>query len=351
MASEAPAGADPLDDHAVCMADAARRRGIATEVIFATSWPLSRPKRPWLRLNVSADAYYYRSGRVLRSGRDGGLGRTLNGPAHILTRNKQRTKEVLARAGFPVPPGRMFKIGALDQALVYAAEFPGELCVKPNRGGKGDLVFPRLRDADSILEACLAVAGGYEEVLVEASVPGEVWRYFYVHPHIVAVKHSRPACVVGDGMTSVSGLIDLKNAERERRGVVGHFLIPRGPTLAAMLARQGLSLESVVPEGCRVFLQSASNGALGADSISGTQGLHPGYGQQVEAACRAIPGLLVAGIDTVIRNPSQPPSNENFWILEINSSPGVLPYHYPWEGAPQDVCGEIVALLERLAAA
>jgi len=235
MASEEIVRANSLDDHAVCLADAARRRGISTEVVFGTSWPLSRPKRPWLRLSLSAQVFYFRLGRLLRAAQDGGLGRPLNGPAHILTRNKQRTKEVLARAGFPVPPGRMFKIGALDQALLYAAEYSGELCVKPNRGGKGDLVFPRLRDADSILEACLAVAGGYEEVLLEASVPGEVWRYFYVHPNIVGVKYGRPANVIGDGKTALAGLIELKDAERERRCALGHFPIPSGPALTAML--------------------------------------------------------------------------------------------------------------------
>jgi len=352
MASEQDILAGSLDAHAVVMADAAHRRGIDYDIVLGTSWPMSRPKRPWLRLSVGACVFYYRLGRILRAGRDGDLGRHVNGSAATLTRNKQRTKEVLVRAGYPTPPGRLFRIDALDQALLYAAECRGEICVKPNRGGKGDLVFPMLRDADAIYRACLDVAEGYEELLVEASVPGEVWRYFYVHPRVVAVKHSRPASVVGDGGTTVLGLIDGKNAERERRRVIGHFPIPSGPALTAMLARQGLTLESVVPAERLVFLNAASNGALGADSITCVEGgPHPLYVQRIEAACHAIPNLLVGAIDTVIRNPEQPPSDGNFWILEINSSPGVLPYHFPWEGAAQDICGEIIALLECLAAA
>ncbi|MDR3515918.1 MAG: hypothetical protein P4M00_08885 [Azospirillaceae bacterium] len=344
-----------MDGHSLCLREAAHRAGIVTAVSPARLWNDADPLCAGLRLTIGAKNFYYREQRLSWAAADGGPGEPINGTAHALLRNKHRTKAVLAQAGIPVPPGAVFASSDLERALLYAAEMPGEVCVKPNTGSLGDLVFPALRHATEIFDACVAVATCHDELLIERSVSGEVWRFFFVRPAIVGMKLSRPANVVGDGKSTIAALIDAKHSERRRRRVPGHSDIPAGHARDFMLTRQGWDLEAIVPAGRRVFLHPASNGAMGADSITDADALHPGYAEWIRAACAAVPDLLFSAADVVIQDPKAAPAAvptmENFWVLELNASPGVQPFHYPWEGPAQDVCGALIALLCELAAA
>ncbi|WP_029010586.1 hypothetical protein [Azospirillum halopraeferens] len=342
--------------HAWVLREAAERAGIPTRVVAADTWPRKcgtaerNPKAsPWLCLPIGAEVFFFRHHGLSRGGFATGPAAPVNGTAGLITKDKQETGKRLAAAGIPTPPGRVFAAADRAGALLYAAQCRGELCVKPNSGALGDLVFPGLRTAQEIDDAFRMVAAHYDAVLVERSMPGHVWRFFYVEPAVVGVKFSRPASVLGDGISSVAALIDAKHRERAARRVVGHFDIPEGHARTFMLARQGLHLDSVPAAGRRVFLHPTSNGASGADSISRPGAVHPGYRAMMERACAAIPGLKVAALDVMITDPAQPPTAGTVAVLEINAKPGLLPYHYPWEGPPQDVAGAVIGLLQRIA--
>jgi D-alanine-D-alanine ligase-like ATP-grasp enzyme len=158
----------------------------------------------------------------------------------------------------------------------------------------------------------------------------------------VAVKISLPANVVGNGASTIETLIAVKNREREIRAVPGHHPIVIDAGLRATLQAARLSLAFVPAAGRRVLLRRVSNGAVGADSIECAEAIHASYAGQVEAACAAIPGIRICAIDMVILDRQAPATPRNHWILELNSSPGLLPYHYPWQGRPQDIGGAIL---------
>lgn len=343
--------------HAWCLREAAEARGIRTRVVAGDQWPPPGQEAradidaayPWLCLPVGAEVFFFRFQGLSRGSFATGPQAWINGDTRHLLADKQRTKDRLAAVGIPTPPGRSFAAPAIAEALLYAADCSGELCVKPVRGSLGDLVFPALRTAEEIVEACQAVAAVHDGILVERSMPGQLWRFLYVRPAVVGVKHSRPASVLGDGRSTVAELIEAKHRERAERRVVGHFPIPDGHARAFMLERQGLTPDSVVEAGRRVFLHPASNGAVGADSIARPGAIHPSYAEAMLRACEAFPELLTAALDVMIRDPAQPASANGYAVLEINSNPGLLPYHHPWEGPPQDVAGALVELLLRIA--
>ena len=330
-----------LGDHDQCLREAAERMGVATESVAVKG-------QAWLKMRCAERTYFCRDHCLYHADAGGGPGEPLNRTAHAAATDKHRTKAILRLAGIPCPTGEAFPSTALDAALRYAAGLPGEICVKPNRGSLGDLAFPALRTADEVVEACVSVASAYDEILVEESVPGEVWRFFFVHPAVVGAKQGRPASVLGDGVRTIAELIDAKHKERVRRRLPGYSNIPEGHARDFMLARQGLTYGSVIADGRRVALHPASNGAMGGDSLSRPTALHPGYAPMMKRAFAAIPGLLIAAIDSVLVDPALPPTSDNFWVLEINTMPGFLPFHYPWEGPSQDICGAIISLLLRL---
>jgi D-alanine-D-alanine ligase-like ATP-grasp enzyme len=330
-----------LDLHAICLREAARQVGVETEEgLFPRSDGASAR---WLVLRLPVATWYFRMGVIRRDSTPAGRpGAHVNGAAAFVTADKAATKAALSAAGLSVPPGRVFGPDGEYGAIAFAAGLGRAVCVKPNRGRKGILAFPGCGTPDAIASAFGRVARRYDQVLVEESVAGEVIRFFYVRPRAVAVKISVPANVVGDGASSIQTLIEAKNREREVRAVPGHHPIVIDADLRMTLGATGLSLASVPARGRRVLLRLVSNGAVGADSIACADTIHPSYAREVEGACAAIPGVRICAIDMKVLDRRTPATPRNHWILELNSSPGLLPYHHPWEGPPQDISGAIL---------
>lgn len=343
-----------MDIQSQCVARAAIARGVPVSVVHGFRAAARPVRRAWLRLEIGAQAYVYRRGVLLRARPaaepvDGPLGRHINGPAAFVTKDKVVTKTVLAAAGVAVPAGAAFDASEPALAQLYFEALGRPACVKPKDGMKGFMVFPGLRGTAAFRQAFERAGAHFPRIIVEESVTGEVIRYFYVAPRAVAVTLNRPASVLGDGAGSIARLIAAKNRERVRRALPDHLPIAIDDDLRSHLAGQGLSLDSVPAAGERVLLRAVSNGASSADSIACADSTHPSYAAVAEAACRAIPGLVVAAVDMMAADRRRPAAPGNHWVLEVNSSPGVVLYHYPWEGESQDVSGAIVDRLIRAA--
>lgn len=338
-----------VDNHAIFMERSASRRGIKTEYVnlpFSTYY--DEPVK-WLAFQIMDQKFYYRNSMLLFAGLDrwGRLGLHVNGMANLLIRDKHRAKGALRARGFNTPKGQVFRRGDLDRALAAFAGFDGPVCVKPNQSGEGKRVTPLIRNYEQYERAVRGVAADHGKILVEESVGGHLFRFFFVRPSVVAVKLSRPASVVGDGVSPIARLVERKNAWRRQRAVVGHKPILLDDEAADYLRLQGLCLADVPAGGERVFLRGTSNGATGADSIAIPGALHPSYTACIEAACNSIDGLNITTVDAMIRDPQVPEDGGNYWILEMNRNAGVPPYHCPWKGESQDVCGAVLDFLER----
>lgn len=338
-----------LDTHAREVLRVARDRGHACFMV----WLLDRDARRYrLGIRIGGAVFGYRSGALRRLDPNfpAARGVHVNAGAFQTVISKQGTRDYLAERGFPAPEGRVFDAHETDAALAYAEALGWPVCVKPDIGKKGLFVVPGLDDAEAVRAAFTAAAGFHPKVVVERSLVGEVIRFFYVEPRVVGVKISMPPNVIGDGVSDVATLIGRKNAEREVRQLPGHKPIVVNDELHAHLASQGLDLDSVPVAGQRLLLRAVSNGAVGADTIECADAIHPSYSALVEEICRSFPGLRIAALDTIVTDRMLPASAETFAVLEINNSPGVLPYLYPWEGRRQDICLAMIEMLERLAA-
>lgn len=341
---------DCLDDfHSICLRAAAKRRGIAASYEDVPPGRDSLFPSRWLKLPVNGRVFYFARGALMIGGADpwGRLGRHVNEDANLLIRDKHRAKDFLRARGFSVPAGTVFRRADLASALRAFDGFGGPVCVKPNQGQKGEFVFTGIRDRERYEDAVRQVAARHPKILVEESVGGQLIRFFFVRPRVIAAKLSRPASVVGDGVSDVARLIAAKNARRAQRAVPGHVAITIDDGLVDFLAMQGRGLTDVPPASERVFLRGTSNGALGADSIACGSTVHPSYAATIAAACNAVDGLNLTAVDVVIADPAVPARPGNHWILEMNRNPGLTPYHFPWRGEGQDVSGAILDFLSR----
>ncbi|MGV3526478.1 MAG: hypothetical protein ACO1RX_19830 [Candidatus Sericytochromatia bacterium] len=335
------------DPHALVVLRAAQRRGIAVAGQRFYS-PQNGQTKAWLQLNLPQQTFYYRQGRLSPALPNGDLGPHINGPALQITPNKQLTKDCLQAHGLAVPAGQLFGPADAEAALLYFQSRPGPVCLKPNRGSQGRGVFTQISTAESFAQVFALIASRSPEILVEDYFPGEGLRLVYMAPRVVAVKLGRSASVLGDGQHNVGQLLEAYNQLRVQRAIPGHAPLPPDSAVVQQLQIQGLDLNSVPAAGQQVLLRDASNGTVGAESWNCLDSTHPSYLDLGEAACRAIPGLVMAGLDVMTHNHRLPATPDNYRILEINSSPGLEVYGNPWEGPPQEIGDPLLDLLERL---
>lgn len=340
---DAQRGLEMLDANTRILAMAAIRRGIPADI-----YRLSPNVGRWiLRLGIDGKVYHYRAGALYRSADATGatLGAHINGVAAEMCLNKGLTLALLASAGISVPRGKAFEAGELGKALQYALDLGTAVCVKPVDGKNANSAFPNLTDPAAIRAAIEQASRFYSAIMVEESVGPFEMRYLYAAPRIVAVKTSRRLTVPGDGNSTVGQLLDAVNAERDRRALPSHHSVAVTEDFLRLLDAQGLTLDAVPEPGRDVALSWTANGIKGGITADGRRTVHPSYAAVAKAACEAIPGFVFGAVDMMVKSFSEPARPDNYWILEVNASPGIGTFHYPWEGEPQDAAGAILEFL------
>lgn len=332
------------------MAKAVQKRAIPCHVKALTKHKNNDEKNYWLIFSINGHKLMYRYGVMLDvgKGRQDTIGRNINHKAELLVANKHGTKVHLTEHGLNVPKGEIFRRRHKTKALAFFDELPKPLCVKPNNGRLGRCVTASIYDYENYEKAINVVAEQYKTIVIEESVTGEHFRFFYCHPKVVAVKVGLPLGVIGDGNTTISELIERKNTERAVRALPSHPQIEMDEDILRNMTTQGYTIKSVPENGERVMLRFSSGAPAGADSISfDLDTLHPSYLDIVARACQSVPGLHYCGVDIVIEDIYAPATQSNYWFLELNANPALISLYYPWEGPLTDVASEMIDTIHR----
>lgn len=327
------------DLQVACIAAVSGRRGMARAEVLSDD-----PMRQgwWLRLEMERGAALFREGRVLvgPTGADPMICRQINADSRNLLIDKPATKMVLEIMGVPTPAGREFGAKRMKEALDYARSRGGPVCVKATQGSQGVRVHPNLSDPDEIRAALAAVGIGGRSVLVEDHAVGQAARFIFLRPGVVGARLDLPANVIGDGRSSVARLLAAKNAAKRRR--TGQAPVRMGERELRILAGQGLKPGSVPEAGRRVFLRNLSNLSQGGDCAAWSGPVCRSYAAEIARLCNAIPGVFLAAVDTIIADPTRPAGPDNWSVIELNTAPGLIGFHFPWEGEPQDMVGAVL---------
>lgn len=254
---------------------------------------------------------------------------------------KEVTSRLLRQRNLPAPENAVFGKEDVHRAWRWAEPIL-PVVLKPNTASKGKLVHVGVKTFDKFQRAFQVVAAEFGQVLVEQHLEGAEHRFTVIDGRVFAITQRRPPHVVGDGRSTVSELITLKNEERRtRNNPLHHKPLIVDDAVRATLADQGLGLDSVPPAGSLTWLRYTSNISLGGEAIDKTDLIDQSIKDLVEQANRAIPGLRLAGFDVLIpEDPSQKPA-----IIEINSSPMLTMHVYPWEGQPRNVYDAVLDVM------
>ncbi len=255
---------------------------------------------------------------------------------------KDLTNQVLRDIGIPSPRGTAVR--TTEEAVREAGQLGYPVVLKPLDGNHGRGVCLSLQDAEAVRQSFPLAAAESRSgtVLVESFLAGRDYRVVVVNGRVVAVAERVAAHVVGDGVTTVAGLVERTNAD-PRRGVGHEKTLTRITMDAAtrdLLAAQGLTDASVPGAGQVVPLKRTANMSTGGTAIDRTDEVHPDNALAACDAAMAI-GLDVAGIDFVIPDISRSYREVGGGIVEVNAGPGFRMHTHPTEGTPRPV-GEAV---------
>ncbi len=265
----------------------------------------------------------------------------------LLMENKQVSKLVLKENGIRVPNGVAVK--NTEKALKEFARFKdGDIVIKPKSTnfGKG-VVILKYPYTESDYENAVTYAFKYDNsVIIEEYIEGKEYRFLVVGDETVAILHRVPANVIGDGVHTIEQLIGIKNQDPLRgKGYVTPLeKIQLGDIEKDFLRIQKLNSQSIPQKDQIIYLRENSNISTGGDSIDFTDDIPQGYKSIAVHAAHAV-GAKICGVDMIIKNISEEPSETNYAIIELNFNPALHIHDFPYKGKNRHVEKKILFLL------
>ncbi|MDB5748791.1 MAG: cphA [Massilia sp.] len=254
--------------------------------------------------------------------------------------DKQLTKALLQEAGVPVPEG--CTVGTVEEAQRIARRLRVPVTVKPLDGNQGKGVTTKCATPEEVARA-FAFAREYgRKIIVERFVEGRDYRVLVAGGRVAAASFRRPAHVVGDGVSTITELVEIENRNPARGS--GHSNVLTCLAIDAhaedMLRRQGYTPDSVPGPGTCVELRSNANLSTGGTAEDVTD-LLPETTRALCVRAASKIGLDVAGIDIVCRDIAVPLDEQGGAVIEVNAAPGIRMHQHPSAGEPRDA-GEAI---------
>lgn len=268
--------------------------------------------------------------------------------AYYAEKNKMLTKSLLSKAKINVAKGELFYKNKISEAHKFIKEIGCPVVIKPFDGDHGNLVFIGLKNEKGCDEAIKKIIKKSKYVLVEKEFKGKEFRFITTVSKVLAVTYRDPANVVGNGIHTIKELIKVKNNSPMRGNGNEKPLvkIKIDNTTKQNLIEQNIKLNYIPIKGEKIYLRKESNISTGGDSIDVTDIVHPELKKIAVRSVKAIPGLAYAGVDLMSnKDISKKPTKSSYIIVELNSSPGIYPQHFPYQGKSRNVAKEIIDIL------
>jgi len=258
--------------------------------------------------------------------------------------NKDITKRILNDFKIPVPEG---DITYSEEGAIFTARSIGfPVVIKPLDGNQGKGVTVNINSEQEVKTAFMEARKFSNSVLVEKYINGSDYRLLVIGDKLSAAAERRPPYIIGDGIHTVSELVEIENAN-ELRGTDHEKPLTKiklDDLAKKVLLSQGCD-ENYVPENNEViYLRYNSNISTGGTARDCTDEVHP-YNADLAVKAAKVLGLDIAGIDICCEDISKPLCEQNGAIVEVNAAPGLRMHIYPSVGKPRNVAGDILDMM------
>ena len=298
----------------------------------------------------------YRSGRR-RYFRNATLDINRMGASEI-ARDKGYAKYFLRHLGHPVVPGKVFyskgwckAIGSkknIDRAYEYARRLGFPVFVKPNSRSRGVGVDKVSTRAEFYAAMRYAFTKDDVAVVEEAIASASDYRIVVLDQKVISAYERLPLNVIGDGRSTIRVLLKKKQQHFNEIGRDTQIDL-RDSRLLRNLKRLRLTLNSILEKDRQVYVLDNANLSSGGESRDVTGIIHADFRQLAINVTRGM-GLRLCGVDVLVADGSLADPAKKFYVLEINSAPGLD--HYAKIGREQksiveDLYLKVIKAMER----
>ena len=257
--------------------------------------------------------------------------------------DKYKFKRILQAANLPRAEGECFS--KIKPALAYAKKLGFPLAVKPNNSSLSKHITCDIQNEADLKKAiCIAqIINSY--FIAEKFIKGDTHRVTLVNHEMAGCCMREAPNVIGDGIHTIADLIKIKN-EHPWRGKAHQknftlHKIAADENARSFLAKRGLTIETVLPEGSKAYLRDKIILKCGADIHDKTDEVHPDNTALFQKVSRLCEAPLI-GLDFICQDISRPYHQQECAILEANSLPYIDMHHYPVTGKSRNVAGLIM---------
>jgi cyanophycin synthetase len=258
--------------------------------------------------------------------------------------NKEDTKNLLEAAEVPVPKGRLVRSLEELKNAIDVVKYP--MVLKPLSGNHGRGATTNIMDWDSAVLAFDIAREHGKVIICEKFITGYDFRVLVINHKFIAAAYRTPACVKGDGKSSIKELVDKVNAD-PRRGY-GHEKVLTQIKIDAVtnkiLEDLNYTLDTVIAKDETLYLKPTANLSTGGTSTDVTDIVHPNNIFLAERISRII-GLDICGIDIMAHDLSTPLEENGGAVLEVNAAPGFRMHIEPAEGLARNVAEPVIDML------
>ncbi|OTG86499.1 hypothetical protein B9T31_08405 [Acinetobacter sp. ANC 4558] len=254
------------------------------------------------------------------------------------TNDKFKSKSLLENYNINTPKGFKISIDFMEEAWEKAKTFNSPVVVKPLDGSGGAGVSTYISTLDDFKVAWnICREEKAKIVLVEECVSGNDYRIVVVDNKVCAVTQRIAAYIVGDGVNSISQLIELKAEHRKQNPFFSRKIFRPNAIMIHYLLQRGLHLDSIPKVNEKIQLLDAVNIGSGGESIDQTDNIHPDWINIAVNARKAVLGPYHVGLDLMAEDISKSPHKQKWSIIEVNTNPDLGLQIFPEKGFPRDI--------------
>lgn len=294
------------------------RRGVPIEVIDSSMGLL-------LYTDYEGEKHYLRSTLSDRE----------NAQAYVIAKNKYLTMLFCSRLNLPHPLTYL----STDQASESIIAEGRSAVVKPLDGAHGEGItvgVDNLIDLGKAVERAQRVSS---KVLIQERIAGDDYRVLFIGGEFAAAIRRSPACVIGDGISTVRGLIEIENMN-PLRGSNYEKSLEYIPIDSAALYL-GDKLDTYIPEnGEKVQVVGVANLSSGGSAQDATEIIPK---SMIDYSARLVNELRmgICGVDFMWSGNQE----DEPMIIEINATPGIDMHDDSMFGTPRNTIPRFVDFL------
>ena len=250
-----------------------------------------------------------------------------------IARDKDYSKIFMKQMGYPVISWKKFysdswctKIKSkqnINKAWQFAKKIGLPVFLKPNSKSQG-IGVTKVYTKTDFFKVFKEISRIDNVILVEQPVIGRDYRVVVLDKEIISAYERIPLTIVGDGKCSIETLLKRKQSEFKKAGREKTFNM-RDKRLKMVLSRKKLTFKSVILKGESIRLLDNANLSTGGTSVDVTEKVHPFFKETAIKLSKDM-GLRLCGVDLMIDGDISTLPTKKWYVIEINSSPGLDHY-------------------------